>query len=161
MFVPRPEGTTVPTSDDFHTWRTVAKWESKSQLMEETSTLFDQRSLSLLTYTQQSLTLVIRGCRRFCRGIFYTTGLRLYAPRNSAFVFFSLICVRTLTSRRVTHIAQNHITILWCYMLEIDLYRQSIVYFKLHYYVYGIQCTDISSYVTVLYCYSLCNIFLI
>lgn len=52
---------------DFHTWRTVAKWESKSQLMEETSMLFDQRGLSLLTYTQQSLTLIIRGRSRSCR----------------------------------------------------------------------------------------------
>lgn len=93
MLVPRPEGTTVPISDDFHTWRTVAKWESKSQLMEETSTLFDQRSLSLLTYTQQSLTLVIRGCRRFCRGIFY----RFTLVRTTQFhicIFFTYLCVR-------------------------------------------------------------------
>lgn len=41
---PRVPGVGV-TCGDFHTWQTVAKWESKSQLMEETSIVWSTESL--------------------------------------------------------------------------------------------------------------------
>lgn len=97
--------------------------------MEETSTLFDQRSLSLLTYTQQSLTLVIRGCRSFCRGIFLQACTHHHAiPRS---YFFTYLCSHAYFPPRYTRSTKSRYDIMILYIINWFISTITIIYFSL------------------------------
>lgn len=136
---PRVPGVGV-TCGDFHTWQTVAKWESKSQLMEETSIVWSTESLfpdlhPTVVDTSHSRTLDASTCLRILlipRSILFcldTNRARvqpsLRLRRLLHFVVF-LPCSSSPILSRLFLVARNFHK-RWIYLLHLLSYKLAII----------------------------------